>query len=77
MSGASKACVCDQTEFSGHHRPAYLIEDLNKSRSVVALQRHRGVHTLLRCQHLDDGVWELRGSYVNGCELGEESVPER
>jgi len=35
---------------------AYLIEDVHEGQSIVTLQRHRGAHTLLRCQHLDEGV---------------------
>jgi len=64
-------------KFSGYHRPTYLIEDVDKSQSVIALQRHHGVHALLRRQRLGEDVCELRGSYVNGRELGEEGVPER
>ena len=57
-------------------RPAYLIEDVNEGHSIVALQRHRGVHTLWRCQHRGQGVWELSGSYINGHKLREEGVLE-
>ena len=62
--------------FSIHRLPTHLIKDIDKGYSVVTLQRHRGVHALLRCQHLGEGVWEFPGSYVNGCELGEEGILE-
>ena len=77
MFGTSKACVVDQTGCSGYHRSAHLVEDIDKGQSVVALQRYCGVRALLRCQHLGEGVWELRGSYVNGRELSQERVSER
>ena len=54
----------------------YLIEDVHEGQSIVTLQRHRGVHALLRSQHLGEGVWEFPGSYVNGRELREEGVLE-
>ena len=76
MFGASKACAMDQVGYSGYPQPAYLIEDVHEGQSFVALQRHRGVHTLLRCQHFGEGVWEFRGSYVNRRELGEEGILE-
>jgi hypothetical protein len=56
---------------------AYLIEDVDKGQSILALQRHRDVHTLLGFQRLDKGVWKLSGSYVNGRELREEGIPGR
>ena len=62
--------------FSDYHRPAHLIEDVNEGLSIVALQRHCSIDTLLRCQHLSEGVWELSGSYVNRHELREEGILE-
>ena len=53
---------------------AYLIEDVDKGRSIFALQRHRDVHTLLRFQRLDKGVWELSGFYVNRHDLRDEGI---
>ena len=76
MFGASNACAVDQEGCSGCPRPSYLIEDVHEGQSIVALQRHRGVYTFLRCQHLGEGVWEFPRSYVDGRELGEEGVPE-
>ena len=76
MFGASKAYAVDQVGCSGCPRPSYLIEDVYKGQSIVALQRHRGVHTLLRGQQFGEGIWELHGLYINGLELGEEGVLE-
>ena len=59
-------------ECSDSHRPTHLIEDVDKSQSVFALQRQRRVHIFLRCQHLGQSVWEFSGSYVKCHELGEE-----
>ena len=41
---------------SGYAQAAHLIEDINEGESVVTLERHGGIHTLLRCQHLGEGV---------------------
>ena len=76
MFGASKACAVDQAGCSGCPRPAYLIEDVHESQSIVALQRHRGIHTLLRGQHFGEGIWEIPRSDVDGRELREEGVLE-
>ena len=73
--GASKAYVGDQPECPDYPRAAHLIEDVDEGQSIVALQRHRGIDTLLGCQHLGEGVWEFPGSYVNGRELREEDIP--
>ena len=75
--GASNACAWDQMRCSDcSNRPAYLVEDADEGHSIVALQRHRGVYTLLRSQHFGEGVWEFPRSYVDGRELGEEGVLE-
>ena len=58
--GTSNACGWSQTGCSDFpSRPVYLIEDVDEGQSIVALQRHRGVYTLLRCQHRSEGVREL------------------
>jgi len=75
--GASKACLGGQTRRSDYRRSAHLIEDVDEGLSIVTLQRHRGLDTLLRCQHLSEGVWELSGFDVNGHELCEEGILER
>ena len=62
--------------YSDHHPPTYLIEDVDKGQRIIALQGHRGVHTLRRCQHRGKGVREFPGSYINGHELREECVLE-
>ena len=78
MFGASKACTGGggQAGCSDHHWPAHLIEDVDEVQSIVSLQRHRGVRTLLRCQHLSERVWEPPQSGVDGHELGEEGIHE-
>ena len=65
----------------GHSEPyrsAYLIEDVDESQGIciISLQRHRCIHTHLRCQHLGEKVWELPGSYVDGHKLDQESILE-
>lgn len=46
----------DQTVCSDHPRPAHLIEDVDKGQSVIALQRHCYIRTLLRCKYLGESV---------------------
>ena len=77
MSGYSKACAGGQTRFCSRPTSTHLIEDIDESQSIVALQRYRSVHILLRRQYLGEGFYELAGSYVNGPELGEERIPGR
>ena len=78
MFGASNAYEWNQAGCSDYpSRPVYLVEDVDEGYSTVTLQRHRGVHTLLRSQHLGEGVWELPGSYIDGHELCEEGILER
>ena len=77
MFGASNAYEWNQAGCSDYpSRPAYLVEDVDEGYSIVTLQRHRGVHTLRRCQHRGQSVWELSGFYINGHELREEGVLE-
>ena len=74
--GASKAYTRDQQDVPIIIKSAHLIEDADEGYSIVALERHRGIHALLRRQHLGEGVRELVGSYVNRHELCEEGTPE-
>ena len=57
-------------------QPAHLIENIDEGQSIVALERHRGIHAFLRPQHPSERVWELPGSNVDGHELCEERVLE-
>ena len=66
----------NQIECSDSHQNTHLIEDVDKSQSVFALQRQRRVHIFLRYQHLGQSVRELSGSDVKCHELGEEGVLE-
>lgn len=47
----------------------YLIKGIDEPGGGIVPQRHPGVHTLSRCQHLCEGVWELPGSYAKGHAL--------
>jgi hypothetical protein len=67
LCGGQMGC-CDSPQ------PAHLIEDVDKDQGIITLRRHRGDHTLLRCQQPGEGVWELLGSYVDRYELHEEGV---
>lgn len=55
----------------------HLIENVDEGQSVIALQRHRSVDTLLGPQHLGEGIWELPGSCIDGRELRKERIIER
>lgn len=77
MSGDSKACAGDQTRSCSRPTSTHPIEDADEGQSIVAPQRYRGVHILLRGQYLGEGFCELAGSYVNGPELREECIPGR
>ena len=61
---------------SDYHQAAHLVEDIDEGQSIVALERHRSIHALLRRQHLSESVWELPGSDVNRHELRKESILE-
>ena len=76
MFGASKTCTRGSIGCSDYPRLPHLIKDIDEGQSIVALQRHRCVHTLLRCQHLGESAWERSGSYVDGRELHEERILE-
>jgi len=77
MSGDSKAYAGGQTRGCSHPTSTHLIEDVDEGQSIIALQRYRGAHILLRRQYLGEGFCELAGSYVNGPELREECIPGR
>jgi len=75
MSGASKACAKWLNRALDYSLSACLIEDVDEGQGIVTLQRHRGIHIFLRCQHPGEPGMELPGSCVNGLELSEERVP--
>ena len=77
MFGASNAYEWNQAGCSVYpSRPVYLVEDVDEGYSTVTLQRHRGIHTLLRCQHRGQCARKLPGSYIDGHELCEEGILE-
>ena len=72
--GASKAYTRVQWGVLITIKSAYLIEDIDEGQSMVALERHRGIHALLRREHPGKIVWEFPGSDVERHQLREEGI---